>query len=102
MQSELLASKLEGWNLGNLLSLLNNIMNCNHVNFLLDLLGQYQNPMKWIFFIDFSKMSFKAVLLHNGNKNQSSCLCSTNKEDIIDCYWMYNMKSILGTYMPRM
>jgi hypothetical protein len=41
------------------------------VDSLLDALGQQHNPGEWRLFIDSSKPSLKAVLLHNGNKKPS-------------------------------
>lgn len=40
---------------------------CNDVNGLLTELGIQHNPNEWRLFIDSSKLSLKAVLLHNGN-----------------------------------
>ncbi|GBM59800.1 hypothetical protein AVEN_14382-1 [Araneus ventricosus] len=46
---------------------------CNDVDSdsLFKALGQQHNPQEWRLFIDPSKVSLKAVLLHNGNKHPS-------------------------------
>ncbi|GBN02404.1 hypothetical protein AVEN_127726-1 [Araneus ventricosus] len=44
---------------------------CNDVNSLFKALGLQHNPQEWRLFIDSSKVSLKAVLLHNGNKYPS-------------------------------
>ncbi|GBM77678.1 hypothetical protein AVEN_226064-1 [Araneus ventricosus] len=51
---------------------------CNDVDSLLKALGPQHNPQEWSLFIDSSKVSLKAVLLHNGNKHPSILVeCST-------------------------
>jgi hypothetical protein len=44
---------------------------CNDVDSLLDAFGQHHNPGEWRLFTDSSKLSLKAVLLHNGNERPS-------------------------------
>jgi hypothetical protein len=44
---------------------------CNDEDSLLDALGQYHNPGEWRLFIDSSKLSLKAILLHKGNEKPS-------------------------------
>ncbi|GBM58387.1 hypothetical protein AVEN_185490-1 [Araneus ventricosus] len=45
---------------------------CNDVDLLFKALGLQHNPQEpWRLFIDSSKVSLKAVLLHNGNKHPS-------------------------------
>lgn len=87
-QSELLASRLKGWNL--LQSDVNitffrkrhieltqyflqkgDLVYCSDINNLFDALGHKHDPGNWRLFIDSSKLSLKAVLLHNGNKYPS-------------------------------
>lgn len=87
-QSELLASRLKGWNL--LQGDVNitffrkrqkeltqfflqegDLVYCLDVTNLFDALGQKHDPSNWRLFIDASKLSLKAVLLHNGNKYPS-------------------------------
>ena len=46
----------------------NNLVSCNDIHGLFEELGVPYNPSYWKFFIDASKYSLKAVLLHNGNK----------------------------------
>lgn len=87
-QAELLASRLKGWNfleketkvcfyrqrqkeLQHLFSMQDDLVYCNDVDSLLDELGQKHNPEEWRLFIDSSKTSLKAVLLHNGNEHPS-------------------------------
>ena len=48
-----------------------NLVYCNDVNALLQALGQQHKPEEWRLFIDASKLSLKAVLLHNGNEYPS-------------------------------
>ncbi|GBM73724.1 hypothetical protein AVEN_251167-1 [Araneus ventricosus] len=47
------------------------IIFCNDVDSLFKALGLQHNPQEWRLFIDSSKVSLKAVLLHNGNKHPS-------------------------------
>jgi hypothetical protein len=42
------------------------------VDGLMDALGIKHDPQEWRIFIDFSKLSLKAVLLHNGNQHPST------------------------------
>ncbi|GBM59285.1 hypothetical protein AVEN_177263-1 [Araneus ventricosus] len=44
---------------------------CNDVDSLFKALELQHNPQEWRLFIDSSKVSLKAVLLHNGNKHPS-------------------------------
>ncbi|GBN98306.1 hypothetical protein AVEN_154489-1 [Araneus ventricosus] len=44
---------------------------CNDVDSLFKALGLQHNPQEWRLFIDSSKVSLKAVLLHNGSKHPS-------------------------------
>ncbi|GBO14347.1 hypothetical protein AVEN_273595-1 [Araneus ventricosus] len=44
---------------------------CNDADTLFKALGLQHNPQEWRLFIDSSKVSLKAVLLHNGNKPSS-------------------------------
>jgi hypothetical protein len=87
-QSELLASRVKGWNLlekgtkicyyrqrqhefQHLFSLQDDLVYCNNVDSLLEAVEQQHNPGEWRLFIDSSRLSLKAVLLHNGNKKPS-------------------------------
>ena len=84
-QSELLASRLKQWNLvkanvricsfrtrnkelASLFDMENRLCYCTDVSGLFTSLGFPHNPSDWRLFIDSSKRSLKAVLLHNGNK----------------------------------
>jgi len=40
---------------------------CTDINGLMQTLNFNHNPLDWRLFIDSSKLSFKSVLLHNGN-----------------------------------
>ncbi|GFV14774.1 uncharacterized protein TNCV_3959841 [Trichonephila clavipes] len=84
-QSEILDSRLKGWNL-----LQKNTKICTYrsrhsqckdyfseekklsvyydISSLMETFGIQHNPIEWLLFIDSSKASLKAVLLHNGNK----------------------------------
>lgn len=83
-QAELLGSRLQGWNLLNkdvkvtsfrhrqekfekYFSSTEKIVHCNDVDALFLALEQKHDPSDWRLFIDSSKLSLKAVLLHNGN-----------------------------------
>jgi hypothetical protein len=44
---------------------------CTDVSGLFEALGQHHNPSEWRLFIDSSKRSLKAALLHNGNERPS-------------------------------
>jgi hypothetical protein len=87
-QEELLASRLKSWNVlekgtkicyyrqrqhefQHMISLQDDLVYCNDVDSLLDALGQQRNPGEWRLFIDSSKLSLKAVILHNGNEKPS-------------------------------
>ena len=48
-----------------------NLCYCTDINGLMNELGYYHNPDEWRLFIDSSRLSLKAVLLHNGNINPS-------------------------------
>ena len=48
-----------------LFSQYDNLVYCNDVNALLQAFGQQHKPEEWRLFIDASKLSLKAVLLHN-------------------------------------
>ncbi|UYV77381.1 hypothetical protein LAZ67_15000800 [Cordylochernes scorpioides] len=84
-QSELLGSRLKGWNLlhkgtkvcffrkrqdefQDFYSQENDLVYCNDVVSLMEALGHDHDTEEWRLFIDSSKISLKAVLLHNGNK----------------------------------
>lgn len=83
VQAELLGSRLQQWNLldhdtrislrtrhASLLSFFKmegDLCYCSDVNGLLLALGVEHDPTEWRLFIDSSKLSLKAVLLHNGN-----------------------------------
>ena len=43
-------------------------MFCKDISSLMETFGIEHNPTEWRLFIDSSKVSLKAVLLHNGNK----------------------------------
>lgn len=87
-QSELLASRLKEWNLlegdvhisdfrkrekrfANCFAQEGTLVYCTNVDNLFDALGHTHDPSDWRLFIDSSKVSLKAVLLHNGNKYPS-------------------------------
>ena len=84
-QSELLASRLKGWNLlqkeskvsfyrkrhcdfEQFFSLEDGVVFCNDVYSVVEELNHKYDRNEWRLFIDSSKVSLKAVLLHNGNK----------------------------------
>jgi hypothetical protein len=46
----------------------NDLVFCNDVCSVIEALGHQHNPTEWCLFIDSSKLSLKAVLLHYGNK----------------------------------
>jgi hypothetical protein len=83
-QAELLGSRLQGWNLlatDTKVSLyrtrdvelrkffikVESLCYCSDINGLFEALGYQHDPNEWRLFIDSSKLSLKAVLLHNGN-----------------------------------
>ena len=47
---------------------------CSDVDGLMNALGIKHDPQKWRLFIDSSKLSLKAVLLHNGNQLPTCCM----------------------------
>ena len=87
-QSELLASRLKPWNLGqedvritsfsyrnkdlaSFFDIENKLCYCTNIPSLFTSLGLPHNPLDWRLFIDSSKRCLKDVLLHNGNKYPS-------------------------------
>lgn len=99
IQAELLASRLKGWNLlhrdtkvcvfrnrhaefQNYYSKENDLVYCNNVCAVMDTLGHEHVSTEWRLFIDSSKTSLKAVLLHNGNEFPSVPLAyATNMKE---------------------
>ena len=84
-QAELLGSRLNGWNLldketkvcfyrdrhdefKQFFSLEDGLVFCNDIGSVMEVLGHDFKAHEWRLFIDSSKVSLKAVLLHNGNK----------------------------------
>lgn len=87
-KAELLGSRLQQWNLlqrgvqvcqfrkrhekySDFYSQQEEVCYCNDVRGLLQELGSHYDPEEWRLFIDSSKSSLKAVLLHNGNEKPS-------------------------------
>ena len=87
-KAEVLGSRLQEWNLlqpGTKIShfrdrhiplaafyhMENDVCYCTDINGLMNELGYEHVPDEWRLFIDSSKLSLKAVLLHNGNQNPS-------------------------------
>ncbi|UYV78509.1 hypothetical protein LAZ67_16001816 [Cordylochernes scorpioides] len=60
-----------------LLSQENDLVYCNDVVSLMETLGHEHNTEEWRLFIDSSKVSLNAVLLHNGNKFPSVPIAQT-------------------------
>ncbi|UYV70254.1 hypothetical protein LAZ67_7002290 [Cordylochernes scorpioides] len=107
-QSELLGSRLKGWNLlhkgtkvcffrkrqdefQDFYSQENDLVYCNDVVSLMEALGHDHDTEEWRLFIDSSKISMKAVLLHNGNKFPSVPIAHAS--NMIETY--ENMKLLL-------
>ena len=67
----MLSSRLKEWNLLEKFTKHDNVVYCNDVNALLQALGQQHKPEERRLFIDASKLSLKAFLLHNGNEYPS-------------------------------
>ena len=107
-KAELLCSRLKGWNLlqsetkvcfyrdrhddfKDVFSLEDGVVFCNDVHSVMGALGHDYNTDEWRLFIDSSKVSLKAVLLHNGNKFPSVPLAhAANMKESYD-----NMKLLL-------
>jgi hypothetical protein len=87
-QVELLGSRLQGWNLlqkntnilifrywqkdtAHYFSSAGDLVYCTDIDKVMAALGQDHKTDEWRLFVDSSKHSVKAVLLHNGNKNPS-------------------------------
>jgi hypothetical protein len=83
-KAELLGSRLQQWNLlkenvrisvyrkmhedlVEFFKMERGLVACNNINGLMQTLNINHNPLHWRLFIDLSKLSLKAVLLHNGN-----------------------------------
>jgi hypothetical protein len=73
------------------LSFLENMLFCNDVCIVMDALGHQHDPTEWRLFIESSKVSFKVVLLHNGEKFPYAHLAHATK--MKDSY--ENMKLLL-------
>ena len=84
-QAELLGSRLKGWNLPHqdtkmcyyggrheefedFFSLEDDVVFCNDVCSVMEVLGHEYSPDQWRLFIDSSEVSLKVVILHNGNR----------------------------------
>jgi hypothetical protein len=108
IEAEILASRLKGWNLLQqgtkacffhnhqdefkcFFSQENDLVFCNDICCVMEALGHQHNTPEWRLFIDSSKASLKAVLLHNGNKYPSVPL--VNAVNMKECY--ENMKLLL-------
>ena len=68
------------------------VMFCNDVYSIMEVLGHEYNPDQWCLFIDSSKVSLKAVLLHNRNRFPSVPLA--HAADMKESY--ESMKLLLG------
>lgn len=108
-QGELLGSRLKDWNLlqsgtkvsfyrnrhaefENFFSMEDGVVFCNDVCSVMKTLGHEYDTNDWRLFIDSSKLSLKAVLLHNGNKFPSVPVAhAVNMKESYD-----NMKLLLG------
>ncbi|UYV61962.1 hypothetical protein LAZ67_1007178 [Cordylochernes scorpioides] len=94
-QSALLGSRLKGWNLlhkgtkvcfyrkcqdefQDFFSQENDLVYCNGAVSLMEGLGHDHDIEQWRLFVDSSKISLKAVLLHNGNKFPSVPIAHTS------------------------
>ena len=65
---------------------------CNGVCSIMEVLGCAYNPDQWCLFINLSNLSFKVVLLHNGNRFPSIPLAhAANMKEIYE-----SMKLLLG------
>ena len=107
-QAELLGSRLRGWNLlqkgtkvcyfrnrqeefQDFYSEENDLVYCNNICGVMDVLDHEHKTTEWRLFIDSSKTSLKAVLLHNGNKFPSVPLAyATNMKETYE-----NLKILL-------
>jgi len=107
-QADILGSRLKGWNLlrqGTKVcfyrgrreevkdfSQKDGVVFCNDVRSVMEVLGHEFNPDEWHLFIDSSKVSWKVVLLHNGNNFPSvpSAHAANEKESY------ESMKLLLG------
>jgi hypothetical protein len=70
----------------------NDLVHCNNICGVMDVLDREHKTSHYRLFSDFSKTSLKAVLFHNGNKFPSVPLAHATK--IKDKY--ENLKSLLG------
>jgi hypothetical protein len=95
-ETEILGSTLKGWNLlqndtkgcffrnrpdefQDFYSEENDLVYCNNISNVMDILGHEHKTTDWRLFIDSSKTSLKVVLLHNGNKFPSVPLVYATK-----------------------
>lgn len=66
-------------------------------------LGHEYSPNQWRFFIDSSKLSLKAVLLHNGNELPSVLtahgVCIKETHDNINLLEKFSVDNIFGKYV---
>ena len=77
---------------------------CNDVCSFMEVLGRECNPDQWRFFIDSSKVSLKAVLLHNGSKFPSVPLAHAANMKIFmkewSCCWeKLSMTNLSGSFL---
>ncbi|GBP78947.1 hypothetical protein EVAR_57898_1 [Eumeta japonica] len=100
-KSELLASRLQQWNLlapdtrvtvyrnrskqfAEYFESNDEYQYCRDVRGLFKSMDQSYDPEEWRLFIDCSKVSLKAVLLHNGNKKPSIPIGNNKTEDYVE------------------
>jgi hypothetical protein len=76
---------------------------CNGVCSLTEAFEHQDDTTEWPLFIDFSKVSLKIVLLHNGNKFPSAPLAQAAKmesyENMKLLWKRSHMKNIIGTFV---
>lgn len=51
------------------------------VGFVVEVLGHEYDTVEWSLFIDYSRASLRAVLLHNGNKLSSASVSSRSQHE---------------------
>ena len=71
-------------------------MFCYDVDGLMNALGNKHDQQEWRLFIDSSKLSLKAVLLHNGNKQPSTPVGHTHTHAVHMKETYENLKQLLN------
>jgi len=80
-----------------------NVVFCNHVCSIMEVLGHEYNPDQWRLFRDSSKVSLKVVLLHNGTPPPVPLSHAPNMKEIMIAlsygWGKFSMTNLSGSYV---